>query len=155
MSGAKKTASQLRIERQRVYNIAREAGKPMVQAADEAGVGKMDTARQYEVRFNADSKTVISRKQMLIQLSNIMLSSATPVASKIAVANLISKIQGYDREAPAADPSKPTGDLAADVATLKGLVNNMVVTIRVEQNGDWTNCRLREVLSREEEAVAA
>ncbi|KKL07491.1 hypothetical protein LCGC14_2585470 [marine sediment metagenome] len=99
MSSPKKTASQLRVERQRTYDIARDAGKTMMQAADEAGVGRIDTARIYETQYNANDKSVISRKQLLIQLSKLLLSATTPVAAKVGCANLISKMQGYDREA--------------------------------------------------------
>ncbi len=96
MSGPKKTASQLRMERQRVYDIARDAGKTMMQAADEAGVGRIDTARIYETQYNASIKSVISRKQLLIQLSTLLLSPATPVTAKAGIASLIVKMQGYD-----------------------------------------------------------
>ena len=115
----RKSPSEARQDRQQVYNIAREGGKTMMQAADEAGVGAMDTARRYEVQFNANSKAVISRKQLLIQLSKILQSSATPIASRIACATLISKIQGYSVLPSAPVDDEPEGDLDALIEELQ------------------------------------
>ena len=118
MKARKKSPSEARLERQQVYNVAREAGKTMMQAADEAGVGALDTARKYEVQYNSSSKEVISRKQLLVQLSTLLKSPVTPITAKIGIANLIVKMQGYGHEPPE-ETDEPTADLQAFIEELQ------------------------------------